>query len=194
MRTYAIVVAVLLALSFSAALAAQDFPPPGLEFAKPRTLAGPEVTSLTGAISSSLLFLLGPSGGTGGFNRSDLGTLFTKPNSVRLSQVLLRCGARVDAVQGVLSDGTPLVRHGGTGGSLTICNVPSGVIINRVTGRYGSRVDRINLHLSNGVVCGCGGSGGSVNFEYRLPAGEVLGFFSRSGSATDAIGLIVYTR
>lgn len=124
-------------------------------------------------------------GGTGGNPFSDDLT-----EVCRLSKLVIRSGARVDAITAVweLSNGTTRTgtRHGGTGGNEQTITFTKGETIIRVEGRSGSELDQITFFTSDGRKFGPYGGGGGNPFTFT--GSPVNGFFGRSADRVDAIG------
>src|SRR4051812_32561411 len=87
--------------------------------------------------ANSVVFELGPSGGTGGLAFSDAPV----PRGSRILQLQIHAGAAIDAVQTTLflSDSglKSFSQHGGAGGSLNVVNFSSGEFIRSISGKYG---------------------------------------------------------
>lgn len=130
---------------------------------------------------------VGPEGGTGGSDFRD-----AVPPGARVTKINLRCGGRVDGVQLVLNTG-PLGYHGGTGGILNEIALDPGEYIARLHGRAGERVDQVEV-ITNKRSITCGGTGGG-RFAFDPPPDyEIVGFYGRSGTQIDALGVIARPR
>jgi hypothetical protein len=149
----------------------------------------------TPAALGQQLYRMGPSGGVGG------GPFFDKgmPSGSRVSEVRVRHGAWIDAVQMIhkLSDGQPLSlpRHGGGGGTRSVFRLGPGEYLRAVSGRYGRFVDSIRFYSNMKSSPLYGGRGGAVDFYYQAPADyEIVGFLGRSGKFLDSIGVVLRRR
>lgn len=128
----------------------------------------------------------GTHGGNGGVTFTD-----APPPDSRLSRIILRSGARLDAIQmeWTRADGSVVqgVKHGGGGGTEHIIVLANNESIVRVEGRSGTAVDCLSFHTNMGKVYGpFGGSGGS-SFNEDLPHG-LRCCYGRSGALVDQIG------
>lgn len=109
-----------------------------------------------------------------------------------LVSIIVRHGTYVDAIQASweLVDGTTRqgTQHGGNGGTPETIELQSGEYITRVAGRSGTYVDQLTFQTNLGNSYGPYGGNGGATFEIpRLP--QVGGFFGRSGSYLDAVGV-----
>lgn len=148
---------------------------------------------LVGNALAETFSFLGPSGGGGGNYYSD-----HQIGGRQLIEVRIRSGTLIDAIQTVYVDalGQKFVskRYGGGGGNLDIFKLVPGEYITRISGKYGSFVDSLLIQTNKGRAKGWGGTGGSVNYTYTAPPGSrIHGFFGRSGSLIDSVGVILKT-
>lgn len=137
----------------------------------------------------------GPTGGPGGSTFEDeapegmeIGVLIIRsggPRNVVIAiQVLYR-----NATTGQLTLGD---RHGGVGGEQTIIALNAGESLTEISGRSGQFLDSITFQTSQGRRFGrFGGLGGGTDYEFPDTGGpqEIFGFFGRSGTLVDAIGV-----
>lgn len=127
-------------------------------------------------------------GGQGGDEFSDDLT-----QVVRIVRISIRHGARVDAIQTtwLLTDGTQLTgaRHGGGGGEETVIEFGSNEHIVTIQGRSGSRIDSLTITTNKKSYGPYGGDGGKPFGP--IPAEAAGGFFGRSGTNVDAIGVFI---
>jgi len=112
----------------------------------------------------------------------------------RISEIRLRAGDRIDAIQAVyaLSDGRVVegTWHGGQGGRLTVFRLASDEYIIGLSGRAGDQVDSLSIITNKRTSQSFGGRGGSRNYRIDIPSGyRAIGFTGRAGSSLDAIGL-----
>jgi hypothetical protein len=85
-----------------------------------------------------------------------------------------------------------LPRHGGTGGKMDQIVIDPGDWITEVSGTYGSYVTQLTLRTQKGQVYTYGGDDGSTPFSYTIPKGfELIGFYGRSWTYLDSIGVII---
>jgi hypothetical protein len=125
-------------------------------------------------------------GGDGGNTFSDNLT-----EICRLVEVKVRHGSTVDAITCVWTtpSGSRVTgdRHGGGGGSESVFSLLEGEHIVEVSIRSRKYVDSLTFRTNTGRTSETyGGSGGSPTSLTNLQAG---GFFGRSGSRLDAIGV-----
>ena len=148
------------------------------------------LSSSTGS-SSSAADETAIAGGKGGSAFADRDI----PAGARITQVRVRAGERVDAVQAVylLSDGRTVegTLHGGTGGNVSSFQLDRDEYIIGLSGRCGDRIDSVRIQTNKRSSQDFGGRGGSQEYRIDVPAGnEAIGFTGRSGKYLDAIGLI----
>ncbi|KEF41302.1 MAG: hypothetical protein ER33_12345 [Cyanobium sp. CACIAM 14] len=139
-------------------------------------------------------------GGNGGAPFSYSGWADAVRRRLRLVEVGLRTGSRVDQIrlryegEGA-GEGEPLAMevHGGGGGSdRGSLQLGPGVTIRRLEGLSGTRVDRLLLTSSDGQRIGGGGDAGDRPVDWSAPEGcVVLGFSGRSGRELDALRTVV---
>lgn len=148
----------------------------------------------------SVLFFIGPSGGTEG-------TVFQDdqiPDDSRVSIVRGASGRLLDRIQieHELPNGDtlPLSTHGGPGGNAFDFPLDRDEHIQEIRGRYGRAVDSIEIITSTGNRRGPFGLGdGDGSYQYQAPPGtEIVGFNGRAGRHGDdgevvvvAIGVIL---
>lgn len=132
---------------------------------------------------------IGPVGGGGGTDFVDY-----VPLGARVTGLQIRYGARVDSIQALLNTGK-LDKHGGNGGTLRELPFGEGEYITAVDIKYGTRIDQIAIRTNKMNYGPFGGSGGWNSFSFEAPAGfQIVGFFGRSGSEVDALGVIIRQR
>jgi jacalin-like lectin domain-containing protein len=156
-------------------------------------------TLLVGDVRAASFSFLGSSGGVGGnyFSDGQAGGQFSSGDR-RLTEVRIRSGVFIDAIQLVYEDviGQKIISpmHGGTGGTLSVFKLAPGEYITRISGKYGWYIDHLLIETNKGKAKGWGGTGGSANYTYTAPPGSSIhGFFGRSGTFIDAIGVILKT-
>jgi len=135
----------------------------------------------------------GVAGGDGGSPFSD-----PEPRSdMRLAEIRVYAGERVDAIQAVYESNGRIVegaRHGGGGGRATVFRLDRDEYVTGVSGRHGNVIDSIRIHTNKRTSELFGGSGGERDFRLDAPAGnQVVGFTGRAGRYLDAIGLTYTT-
>ena len=132
-------------------------------------------------------FECGPSGGKGG-------SLFVDPipaDGVNVTQILIRHGDYVDAIQLQYSDGTATSQHGGYGGSATTFTLDPGEYISIVYGQCTDYIRSITISTNLRTFPALGGPGGNRAYMYQVPPNaEVIGFTGASGSWVDALGIM----
>jgi hypothetical protein len=126
------------------------------------------------------------------------------PPGSRVIEVLVRAMRRLDAVQIIYEspDGArhPLPQHGGQGGDLyPPFTLDNDEYITGISGRFGARVDSLRIHTNRQTSIlyggGEGGRGGRDDYHIEVPAGhEFVGFYGRSGSEVDRIGVLYRSR
>ncbi len=129
-------------------------------------------------------------GGEGGTAFSDRDI----PLGARISEVRVRSGNAIDAIQAVyvLQDGRLLEGpvHGGLGGNSSVFRLDPDEYIVGISGRFGLYIDSISIQTNKRSSQVFGGPGGSRNFQISVPQGnQAIGFAGRSGKYLDAIGL-----
>jgi Jacalin-like lectin domain len=145
----------------------------------------------------------GPSGGPGGNSGetdSDEGFL---EQGTRVVRVLLSFDdTNHHAVEGIQfthlrSNGTllDLPHRGGFGGSQTLFDLDRNEHVTKISGRYNKFVNSITIETDNPVphsVSVGAGRDGDGEYTYQAPLGfEIVGFFGRSGSLVDAMGVVL---
>lgn len=137
---------------------------------------------------------LGPSGGTGGQEFLDQPI----PKDSKVIEVKVRSGSLIDAVQIVYESRNgrhELPKHGGDGGQLNVFPLDQNEYITGLSGRFGSQVDSIRIHTNLQTSPVYGGAGGVAEYHYYAPENtEIIGFYGRSGSLIDAIGVVLRQR
>lgn len=133
----------------------------------------------------------GYSGGCGGKEFLD-----NPPSGMNgVDKVIIRSGRYVDSLQMVvkLDKGTyELARHGGSGGARSEFNLSEGEYITQISGSYGGKVDSILFGTNKRTSKEYGGEGGCAHYSYEAPEGyEIVGFYGRSGSLIDAVGIVL---
>jgi hypothetical protein len=143
----------------------------------------------------------GPSGGSGGAEFSDDAI----PDAGKITEVRIRAGARIDAIQIVFEtrhhgDVHEMPQNGGNGGSLQVITLDAdefligleGTVAKTPSKRPNHTVHRIRLRTNKQLFQTFGGDGEeSYDFRYEAPPGtEIVGFTGRAGSELDAVGVI----
>lgn len=127
-------------------------------------------------------------GGQGGSDFSDDLT-----QTARIVSISIRHGSRVDSIQTtwLLTDGSQLIGklHGGSGGKEDVIQFAADEHVVTIQGRSGSRVDSLTITTNKKSYGPYGGDGGE-SFG-PIPAERAGGFFGRSGSELDAIGVFI---
>ena len=60
-----------------------------------------------------------------------------------------------------------------------------------ISGRFGDHIDSIRFYTNKKTSQVFGGSGGTVDFGYTAPQGQmIVSFFGRAGDNLDAIGVL----
>ncbi|WP_422755445.1 jacalin-like lectin [Micromonospora sp. WMMD708] len=124
------------------------------------------------------------------------GTPFTDADRVgpALTRVTLRGGSRLDAVGVDLADGGQL-RHGGTGGTESSLTLAPGERITQVTLTQGqkdgrTRIFSARLDTDQGRTLTAGTPTSAAVTFTAPPGGRLAGFFGRSGTEVDQLGVI----
>ncbi len=132
------------------------------------------------------------------FSGGPHGTPFTDVEAITigspLTTVSLRAGTRVDRVGVTQADGVTMA-HGGTGGTAASLTLGAGEHITQVTMSSGQKDGRTRIfsirfttNLGRSLA---GGTSTSNTVTYTAPAGwRLAGFYGRSGSEVDKLGLI----
>lgn len=116
------------------------------------------------------------------------------PVNSRISEVRIRSGKMIDAIQAVytLQNGTLFEgpSHGGNGGDLSVFRLDADEYIIGISGRFGNNLDSLVLHTNKRTSPVYGGTGGRQDYKIDLPSGNrAVGFIGRSGNLLDAVGL-----
>jgi hypothetical protein len=152
-------------------------------------------------------FRLGPSGGDGGqgFNgESEIG----RSPDVHLARIVVHGDRFVDSIstQYVTPDGriSGGARHGGDGGDPRELDLAPGEFVTAISGRFGTLLDRIVIDTNRRKEALAIGANFRVleprspfpaAYRYEAPEGaEIIGFFGRSGTFIDALGVICRLR
>ncbi len=129
-------------------------------------------------------------GGSGGsaFSDSDI------PQGARISEVRVRSGEMIHAIQAVykLGDGRVFEGeiHGGDGGTLSVFRLDSNEYLVGFSGRSGVHINSLSIRTNKRTSPVFGESRGGNIFNINVPLGnQAIGFMGRSGSYLDAIGL-----
>jgi Jacalin-like lectin domain len=149
----------------------------------------------------TLMPVNGPSGGTGGNSQdTDSDEGFLEPGT-RVARVLLSFDDGHDAVEGIQfthlrNNGSllDLPHHGGFGGDQIFFDLARNEHIIKISGKYGRFVNSITIETDNPAhpPITVGGTGGEGKYTYEAPPGfEIVGFYGRSGSLVDAIGVVL---
>ncbi len=120
------------------------------------------------------------------------------PPGARISEVVVRSGDTIDAVQAIyaLSDGRTLEgqQHGRSGGNSHTFRLDRDESVIGLAGRFGDTVDSLRIITNRRSSPVFGGRGGDRDFRIDVPPGnQAVGFCGRAGDTVDAIGL-VYAR
>lgn len=145
----------------------------------------------------------GPSGGTGGNSGvTDSDEPFLEP-STRVARVVVSHDNSHDAV-GVIqfthvrANGTllDLPQHGAFGGDQQDFDLASNEHITKISGTYDRFVKSITIETSNpNHQLTVGHPVGAGQYAYEAPSGfEIVGFYGRSGTLVDAIGVVLRAR
>jgi hypothetical protein len=141
----------------------------------------------------------GPSGGSGGNSGdTDSDEGFLQPGT-RVARVVLSHDNSHNAVEGiqfthVRHDGTllDLPHHGGFGGDQQDFDLVSNEHIVQISGTYDRFVNSITVATDIGHQLTVGNPVGAGAYTYQAPPGfEIVGFFGRSGTLVDAIGVVL---
>ena len=135
----------------------------------------------------------GPSGGLGGNSFNDGAT-----GGWKVKEVKIYSGAFIDSIQVIYTDQVNQIiagkKRGGSGGNLSVLKLAPDEYITTVGGKYGRFVDSLFIKTNKGQVKQWGGSGGTIDFVYRVPPGtSIYGFFGRAGKYVDSLGIIMKT-
>jgi hypothetical protein len=145
----------------------------------------------------------GPSGGTGGNSGdtdSDEGFLEV---GTRVARVLVSFDStNHHAVEGIQfthlrNNGSllDLPHHGGFGGEQTNFDLASNEHIRKISGTYDRFVTSITIETDNPDHRTTLGDASGAKYEYDAPPGfEIVGFFGRSGTLIDAMGVVLRPR
>jgi hypothetical protein len=121
----------------------------------------------------------------------EIGALFIRSGGPHKCVIAIQVLYR-NATTGQLTLGD---QHGGVGGEQTIIALNAGEFVAEISGRSGQFLDSLTIRTSQGRHFGrFGGLGGGADYEFPDTGGreEILGFFGRSGTLVDALG--VHTR
>ncbi|MFM2065373.1 MAG: hypothetical protein RLZZ584_282 [Pseudomonadota bacterium] len=134
----------------------------------------------------------GPSGGAGGEPLKACSVTLIDGVPLRISEIRVRSGDYIDAIQLVYSNGKVGPRQGGLGGRLSSFRLEPDETVTIVSGRYGDHVDSLAITTSKGRTQRWGGSGGTAAYSYTAPAGMWVGDLTgRAGQYLDAIGVCI---
>ncbi|MBI5256544.1 MAG: hypothetical protein HY855_08600 [Burkholderiales bacterium] len=150
------------------------------------------VLALAPAVQAGGLTVMGPSGGFRGREFSEC-TLAGTGEPRTITELRVRAGAFVDAIQLVYSDGSTSPWHGGRGGTLhTMVLAPDERIV-VIGGKYGDFIDSLYVRTSKGRSQVFGGRGGKAVFHYAAPPGMWLhGVWGLAGRHVQALGACVF--
>ena len=116
----------------------------------------------------------------------------------RIAEVTIRSGKYIDSIQVSYSYKNKKFTsraYGGNGGNRKSFRLRNGEYITEMGGRSGKYVDSIYIKTNKNRSMTWGGNGGSRRFVFRgshkVP---IVGFWGRSGSLVDAIGVVKDTR
>lgn len=109
----------------------------------------------------------------------------------KISQLTIRHGKYVDAID-VVYGTTKAPQHGGNGGGADTISLANDENIIAVTGRSGIYLDQIQIVTmdANKKIRQYGPYGGNGGGAFYV-IGDIQGFFGRSGSYVDALGMYV---
>jgi hypothetical protein len=129
-------------------------------------------------------------GGSGGDEFTDTQI----PAGSRISEIRIRSGRYIDAIQAVytLTDGSVFEGpwHGGRGGSVNVFKLDSNEYIVGLSGRCGDYIDSLIIRTNRRSSPQFGGTGGRQDFRLDVASGnQAIGLIGRSGKYLDAIGL-----
>ncbi|RCV15466.1 hypothetical protein SETIT_3G058400v2 [Setaria italica] len=145
------------------------------------------------------LVKIGPWGGSGGDPRDDIVAAGVAPH--RLQSVVIRCQGAVDAISFTYAgvDGAPRMAGpwGGSGGQKHKVKFGAGEFVKEISGTYGPfgghTVVRSLTFVTNVGKHGPFGNPGQTPFSVPVQDdARVVGFFGRSGSLLDAVGVYVH--
>jgi Jacalin-like lectin domain len=131
-------------------------------------------------------------GGSGGSAFVDV---YPQQSDVRIAEVQIRAGNRIDAVNVIYAfpDGRYSSNswHGGQGGTLNSFKLDTDEYIVGISGRYGETIDSLRIQTNKRSSQLFGGPGGSRDYQIVVPQGnQAVGFMGRVGIYIDAIGLL----
>lgn len=156
-------------------------------------LAASVALSLAAGSALADHYHFGPSGGSSGAPFVD-----TAPDYTRIAAVRVWAGSHVDAIQLVYRERRGFVegrKYGGNGGRLYVFELDRGEQITAISGHYGRLVNGIRFHTNRRHTSPLFGTESGAEFHYEAPRGlEIAGFHGRSGSALDAIGVLLRER
>jgi hypothetical protein len=141
----------------------------------------------------------GPSGGTGGNSgNTDSDEGFLEPGT-RVARVVLSQDKSHEAVEGiqfthVRQNGTllDLPHHGGFGGAQQDFDLARNEHIIKISGTYENFVKSVTIETNNPTHQITVGYQVGAVYTYEAPPGfEIVGFYGRSGTLVDAIGVVV---
>ena len=134
-------------------------------------------------------------GGAGGADFRD-----TPPDGSHLRKVAIRHGWGVDAIQVTYkrlngSDQT-LNRHGGGGGDLSQFELNQGEYLTKIEGKQGSFIGSLTFYTNTGKKYGpygtAQGQWSGDSFTITAPSDhEIIGFYGKSGTHVNSIGILV---
>ena len=88
----------------------------------------------------------GDYGGSGGSYKT-----WKVPTGEYITQIIIRTGSRVDALQFITNKGNTSPYYGGNGGSKKTLTVPKDYQIIGIFGRSGSRIDKLGFNIAKVV-------------------------------------------
>jgi hypothetical protein len=145
-----------------------------------------------GSSSAVEIFILGPSGGTGGVGFTD-----EVSDTYETSVLYIWTGSVVEGytIQRDEEGHGMGYSHGRYTGTKHTFTLQQGEYITGISGRYGTFVDSIIIQTNRRTSPRYGGPGGSAEYIYEAPDGwEIAGFCGRAGTYLDAIGVVLRKR
>ena len=141
------------------------------------------------------VYRFGPSGGVGGQVFTDDPKI---PSASRVIEVQIWAGSTIEGIRMIheTADGAKreLDWHGGGCGQPRVFTLRSNEYITGISGRCGSLVDSLRIHTQTRQSPEYGRSGGQEYHYQAPPDTEIVGFYGRSSSIVEAIGVILRRR
>lgn len=134
-----------------------------------------------------------PIGGTGGNEFDDEGLC----KKAKISEITVKWGRLIDSISIGYTSGET-VTHGGKGGKETlVISLSDNEYITGISGKYVKQIDSMTITTNIRSYPPAGGQGGKEPYSLSIPGGSNLmvnGFFGRSDSYLDAIGIMCVVR